>query len=253
MSYVPLHIHSEYSILNSTLSVDKLVSKAKEFGIKSLGLVDEGNLFGAVEFFTACTKAHIKPLIGCEFKVAFGSRLEKKRSIQNLPAGFSLLLFAKNEIGYKNLCQLSSLGFLEGFYYTPRIDQEILAAHAEGLICITGDPASYFSYCIANEKLEEAKAEIQKLKDLFKEDLYFEVQRFKMSEERLENEGLNKESFLIQGYRDLIEKSVKIEKAVIDFASTFNIEVLATVDTHYLESDDWKAHEILKNIQSGEP
>ncbi len=253
MSYVPLHIHSEYSILNSTLSVDKLVSKAKEFGIKSLGLVDEGNLFGAVEFFTACTKARIKPLIGCEFKVAPGSRIEKKRSIQNLPAGFSLLLFAKNEVGYKNLCKLSSLGFLEGFYYTPRIDQELLEAHFEGLICITGDPASYFSYCIANEKIEEAKAEIQKLKDLFKEDLYFEVQRFKMSEERLENEGLNKESFLIQGYRDLIEKSRKIEKAIIDFASAFNIEVLATVDTHYLESDDWKAHEILKNIQSGEP
>lgn len=253
MSYVPLHLHSEYSILNSTLSIDTMVARAKEEGFTALAITDEGNLFGAVEFFTACTKAHIKPIIGCELRLAPISRLEKKRSSQNLPPSFSLILLAKNMQGYKNLCRLSSIGFVEGFYYTPRIDFDLLASHSEGLICITGDMSSCFSYYVINDKLNEAKEELQRLQKLFADDLYFEVQRFKMSEERLEAEGINKEPFLLQGYKDLIEKSQKVEKAVCEFSSELNIKILAANDTHYLDKEDWRAHEILKNVQSGEP
>lgn len=253
MSYVPLHLHSEYSILNSTLSIDAMVAKAKQEGLSALALTDEGNLFGAVEFFTACTKAHIKPIIGCELRLAPSSRLEKKRSSQNLPPSFSLILLAKNMKGYKNLCKLSSIGFIEGFYYTPRIDFDLLASHAEGLICITGDMHSCFSHYAMADKIQEAKEELQRLKNLFADNLYFEVQRFRMSDDRLEEEGINKEPFLIQGYKDLLEKSLKLEQSMIQFSIEFNIPILATNDTHYLDKQDWRAHEILKNIQSGEP
>jgi DNA polymerase III subunit alpha len=253
LSYVPLHLHSEYSILNSTLSIDAMVSRAKEEGFTSIALTDEGNLFGAVEFFTACTKAHIKPIIGCELRLAPQSRLEKKRSSQNLPPSFSLILLAKNMKGYKNLCKLSSIGYVEGFYYTPRIDFDLLSSHAEGLICITGDISSCFSFNVINDKLQEAEDEILRLKQLFKDDLYFEVQRLKMPEDRIESEGINKEPFLRQGYNDLIDKTQKVENAILSFSAKHNITVLATNDTHYLDQDDWRAHEILKNVQSGEP
>jgi DNA polymerase III subunit alpha len=253
LSYVPLHLHSEYSILNSTLSIDAVVAKAKDNGCQSLAITDEGNLFGAVEFFNACTKAGIKPIIGCELRLAPESRHDKKRSSQGLPPSFSLILLAKSIRGYKNLCLLSSTGYVEGFYYTPRIDFDFLSCHSEDLICITGDPSSCLSYYIVNGKLDDADKEVQRLKELFKDDLYFEVQRFKMSDERLDQEGISKEPFLLQGYKELVANSALIESHIVDFSNKYQIPVIASVDVHYLEPSDWKAHEILKNIQSGEP
>jgi DNA polymerase-3 subunit alpha len=235
------------------MAIDSMIKKAKDGGFTALALTDESNLFGAVEFYNACIKNKIKPIIGCEVKVAFGSRLEKKKAALNAPAGFSLLLYAKNMQGYKNLCKLSSIGYIEGFYYTPRIDFDLLKNHSEGLVCVTGDASSYLSYLIVQNNLAEAEKEIEQLKELFKDDLYFEVQRFAMSEERLQNEGFYKESFLIQGYKDLIEKSKKIEESLMAFSAQFNIKIVATVDAHYLDASDWKAHEILRNVQSGEP
>jgi len=134
MTFIPLHVHSQYSILNSTASIDDLVEKAKAASLSALALTDEGNMFGAVEFFKACKSAKIKPIIGCELHLAPNSRLDKKR-IPGTPAGFPLILLAKNRQGYQNLCKLSSYAHIEGFYYTPRIDKELLAQHAEGLSC----------------------------------------------------------------------------------------------------------------------
>lgn len=138
MTYIPLNVHSQYSILNSTASVTALAEKAKSFGMKALALTDEGNLYGAVDFYKACKAAGVKPIFGCEIWMAPGSRLEKRR-IPGAPSGMPVVLLAKNAAGYQNLCKLSSIGFLEGFYYHPRIDQEVLAAHKEGLICLSGD------------------------------------------------------------------------------------------------------------------
>src|SRR5689334_1291423 len=113
MVYVPLHTHSQYSILDSTASVTALAEKAKAFGLPALALTDEGNLYGAVEFYKACKAASVKPILGCEIWMAPGSRREKKR-VAGLPNGFPLVLLAKNNKGYQNLCKLSSIGFLEG-------------------------------------------------------------------------------------------------------------------------------------------
>lgn len=230
-----------------------MVAKAKAEGFKALAITDEGNLYGAVEFYNACSKAGIKPIIGCEFKIAPTSRLEKKRSPHNLPPGFSLLLLAKGTKGYKNLAKLSSLGFIDGFYYTPRIDYDLLKLYSDDLVCITGDPASAYSYYIGQDKHEEAKKELEFLKLLFGEDLYIEVQRLAMTEESLDAEGISKEPFLLQGYRDLVEKSRLVEQATLRFSQELSIQIIASNDVHYLEREDWKAHEILKNIQSGEP
>src|SRR5579872_6667402 len=144
MSWTPLHVHSQYTILDSTISVAKLALKAKEFGMPYVALTDAGNLYGAVEFFKACKEAAVKPLLGCELVVAPTSRHEKKR-IPGTPAGYPLLLLVKNKKGYENLCKLSSLAHLEGFYYTPRIDKELLEKYHEGLICLSGPLQSHIA------------------------------------------------------------------------------------------------------------
>ena len=129
MSWVPLHVHSQYSILDAPASVDAIAEKAAEFKMPAVALTDQGNMYGAVEFFKACKAVGVKAIIGCELFVAPQSRLDKKR-IPGMPHGFTIVLLAKNQLGYKNLCALSSLAHLEGFYYTPRIDKELLAQHS---------------------------------------------------------------------------------------------------------------------------
>src|SRR5579864_3493898 len=118
MNWIPLHVHSQFSILDATSSVEDLVAKAKEFGMSALALTDKGNMYGAIEFYKECKGAGIKPILGCELVVAPGSRLDKKR-VPGIPVGFPLILLAKNRKGYQNLCKLSSIAHLEGFYYTP--------------------------------------------------------------------------------------------------------------------------------------
>src|SRR5690606_12572754 len=122
---------------DSTASVQALAQKAKSFGIEALALSDQGNLYGAVDFFKACKAAGVRPIIGCEIWMAPLSRNEKKK-IPGCPSGYPLLLFAKDTEGYRNLCKLTSIGFLEGFYYQPRIDKELLAQHSRGLVCLSG-------------------------------------------------------------------------------------------------------------------
>ena len=126
MGWIPLHVHSQYSILDSTASVKSLAKKAKEKSISAIALTDFCNMYGAVEFFKACKAEKVKPLIGLEIVVAVGSMLEKKK-VAGRSGGYSIILIAKNEIGYRNLCKLSSLAFTDGYYYTPRIDKELLA------------------------------------------------------------------------------------------------------------------------------
>ncbi len=133
MAWIPLNIHSQYSILDSAASVGALAEKAKAFGMQALALTDEGNLYGAVDFYKACKGAGVKPILGCEIWIAPGARSEKKR-MPGTPNGFPIVLLAKDSRGFQNLCKLSSIGFLEGFYYQPRIDKETLAAHREGLV-----------------------------------------------------------------------------------------------------------------------
>lgn len=228
MSYIPLNAHSQFSILDSTASVTALAEKAKSFQIPALALTDGGNLYGAVDFYKACKAAGIKPILGCELWMAPASRLEKKRT-PGVSNGHSLILLAKNSLGYKNLCKLSSIGFLEGFYYQPRIDKEVLSAHKEGLICLLSE-----------------NVDVEGYKNLFGEDLYFQIRRHPSIDESVQ------ESWLLQKMRDFVTAEEKRNKELIALSKESNIPLVAINDVHYIDPEDWRAHEILLNIQSGE-
>lgn len=252
MSWVPLHVHSQYSILDATASLEAIAKQAAQFGLPAVALTDHGNLFGAVEFFKECKAAKVKPLIGCEFYVAPSSRLEKKKE-SGQRTSYTLTLLAKNKQGYHNLCKLSSMGFLEGFYYTPRIDPEALKKHSEGLICLSGCINSRLSQDILSEPREKTLETLQWYRELFGEDYYLELMRHQMSEADLQEAGFYQESWRHQQYMDYITKQEKINSTLIQLASEFNIRMVATNDSHYIAKADWRAHEILLNVQSGEP
>ena len=252
MTYVPLHVHSQYSILDSSASVEALAEKAAEYKMPALALTDQGNMYGAVEFFKACKGAGVKPLIGCELFVAPQSRKDKKRT-PGMPSGFPIVLLAKNKKGYQNLCRLSSLAHLEGFYYVPRIDKELLAECADGLICLSGPHNSAAVYWIAQGKEEELRSEIFWYRDLFKENYYFELLRHQMSEEQIHTDGMDQEPWLLQLYRDTIASQEQANQRFLAFAQELSIGYVAANNTRYIDREDWQAHEILMNIQSGEP
>ncbi|HXF28297.1 MAG TPA: DNA polymerase III subunit alpha, partial [Chlamydiales bacterium] len=248
--FVHLHAHSQFSLLDSSLSIGDMVKKASGLGMPALALTDHGNLYGAIDFYKACKDAKTKALIGCELFVAPTSRLEKKR-LGSLPNAFHIILIAKNKTGYHNLSKLSSIGFLEGFYYVPRIDFETLKKHHEGLICLSGCLQGPIAYEVLN-KGDVEKAVVQ-YQDLFGEDFYFELQRHTMSGEDIQLDGLSEETWLSQQYQDFIAKQEKVNNCLIDLAKIYSVPLVATNNCHYLEREDWKAHETLINIQSGEP
>jgi DNA polymerase-3 subunit alpha len=252
MSWVPLHLHSQYSILDSSASIDALLMKAVEFGMSSLALTDQGNMYGAVDFYKACKAKKIKPIIGCELYVAPFSRLDKKK-VLGMPHGFPIVLLVKNKQGYQNLCKLSSLAHLEGFYYTPRIDKELLSRYSEGLICLSGGIQGRVAHLAIHGSDEELLSEIKWYQDLFKEDYYFEFLRHQMSEEDIDADRMDKETWLLEQHRTYIKNQEKVIARLKPIGEQLGIACVAANDTRYVERSDWRAHEILMNIQSGEP
>ncbi len=252
MSWVPLHVHTQYSILEASAPTKVLAKKAAEFGMPAVSITDNGNIYGIVEFYKACLANNVKPIIGCEFYIAPGSRLHKKKEY-GIPTSFRQTLLAKNDQGYHNLCKLSSIGFTEGFYYNPRIDLETLEKHHEGLICLSGSLSSRAAHEILNGTTESFREHIKWCQELFKDDFYIELQRHQMSEEDLQADGYHQETWLLQQYNDMMEKQKKVNEALIAIAKEFNIKTVATNDSHYINKEDWRAHEILLNVQSGEP
>ncbi len=252
MSWVPLHVHSQYSILEASAPLKAIAKKAAEFNMPAAALTDYGNLFGVVEFFKACKGAGVKPIFGSSFYMAPGSREEKVRGIGGR-TGYQLILLAKNEKGYHNLCELSSRGQLEGFYYHPRIDKELLESCHEGLVCLSGGTGGLVAVTALEGSEELLDQEISWHHKLFGDDYYFELQRHQMSEENLEADGMYEESWLNQSYRSNIEKQRKVEEILLRKAKEYNISLVATNASHYMERADFEAHEILLNVQSGEP
>lgn len=253
MSWIPLHVHSQYSILDSTASTLELAKRAKHFDISALALTDNANMHGAVDFYKDCNKEGIKPIIGCEFFLSPTSRLEKKK-ISNMPTSFSsLILLAKDIQGYKNLCRLSSIGYTEGFYYKPRIDKELLSSFHEGLVCLTGAVGSSIGHYYLKEQASLFSEEIDFFLRLFKDDFYFELQRHYMNKEDISIDQMNKESWLIHRLEEYTKQQRKLTEALIQVSKEKGVKCVATNNIHYLNREDWKGHEILLNIQSGEP
>lgn len=252
MSWIPLHVHSQYSILDASASIEAIARQAALFGMQACALTDHGNLYGAVDFCKECKEAKIKPIFGCELYVAPKSRFEKKKE-SGLRTSYHLTLLAKNPEGYHNLCKLSSSGYLEGFYYNPRIDFELLQQHAAGLICLSGCLNGKIAQDILSGSREQLLETISLYHTLFGDDYYLELMRHPMSEADLHADGFYQESWLYQHYSDYIAKQDKVNRLLIEIAAEQKIPLVATNDSHYMERQDWRAHEILLNIQSGEP
>jgi DNA polymerase-3 subunit alpha len=250
--FIHLRAHSQYSILDATPAISALAEKAAALQMHGMALTDHGNLFGVVDFYKACKEAKIKAVIGCEFYVAPQSRLEKTK-VPGMRAAYNLTLLAKNQKGYQNLCKLSSIGYLEGFYYYPRIDFELLQKYAEGLICIEGSLGTRLAHEILQGTPESVLQHIQAYKSLFSTDYYLDLQRHHMQDEEMRSDGLSQESWLIQQYQDYIDRQSKVNAALLHLSPTHDIALVATNDVHYIEREDWRAHEILMNVQSGEP
>ena len=174
--FVHLHNHSEYSLLDGLARIDPMVEYAKKLGMKSIAITDHGNLYGAIKFYKKCLSEEIKPIIGCEIYVA-------KRSLHDKEAGVDkdynhLILLAKDQTGYKNLLKIITVSHLEGFYYKPRTDLELLKKHSEGLICLTACVNGYVGEPMVNGDDTLGKKRLQKLIDIYgKENLFLEIQR----------------------------------------------------------------------------
>jgi len=227
MKFVHLHAHSHYSLLDGLAKIDELVNRAKELGMNALALTDHGNLYGAIEFYKTARKAGIKPILGVELYVAPESRFEK--SIQTGNKYFHLTLLCENNIGWKNLIKIVTKANLEGFYYRPRADKELLKQYHEGIICLSGCLQGEIPQLILNGKYEQAKEVAKTYQNIF-----------------------SKENFFIEiGYHPKIENIEKINTGLKKLSQELEIPLVATQDVHYLRKEDAQYQDILLAIQTG--
>src|SRR5471032_724483 len=222
--FVHLHLHTEFSLLDGACRLDTLMERAHELKFPSLAVTDHGVLYGAIDFFQAAREKGIKPIIGCEVYVAPGSRLEKKT---NSAGGgrdvyHHLGLLAKDEVGYKNLIKLTTAAHLEGYYYKPRIDKEILAAHKDGLIAMSGCLASEIPDWIMKDQLDKARDAV----DFFKQTL-------------------GAENFFLELQNHGIPEQAKVNSHLIKWSKEFGLKLVATNDVHYINKSDSHAHDCL--------
>lgn len=220
--FVHLHLHTEYSLLDGACRLDRLMDRAHELKFPSLAITDHGVLYGAIDFYKAARDKGIKPIIGCEVYVAPGSRLEKKTSAGGRDVYNHLVLLAKDEVGYKNLIKLTTAAHLEGYYYKPRIDKELLAAHKEGLIALSGCLASEIPEAINKDQLQKARDGI----DWFKQTL-------------------GAENFYLELQNHNIPEQAKVNRHLIPWAKEFGLKLVATNDVHYVEKGHSHAHDCL--------
>ncbi len=226
MSFVHLHVHSEYSLLDGFSKIKKLVQRAQEMNMPAVGLTDHGTMFGVIEFYNAATAAGIKPIIGVEAYLA--ARTMRDRDSKLDKKSTHLLLLAENETGYKNLLKIASAAQLEGFYYYPRIDHEFLAQHAEGLICTTGCMAAEVPRMIQRGDLEGARKQL---------DWYYEV--------------FGPENFFFELQEHDIPELTEINKHLVQLGKRYEGRFVATNDVHYVDPGDARLQDVMLAIQTG--
>lgn len=225
-AFTHLHLHSQYSLLDGAITFDNLLKRCKQLQMDSVAVTDHGNMFGAMEFYTKALAAHIKPILGIEAYVAPRSRLDRQKS-SIADAAYHLILLAENNIGYQNLLKLATIGYTEGFYYRPRIDKEILAELNEGLLaasaCLKGEVAA----ALAKGDEKTALAAAQGYAKMFGPDRFF---------------------IEIQNHED---DDSNVRQALVDLARKVGVPLVATNDVHFLQEDDYEAHNCLCCISTG--
>jgi DNA polymerase-3 subunit alpha len=226
-NFVHLHVHTQYSLLDGAIRFSDLFEKCREFGMDTVTITDHGAMFGALEFYTKAKAAGLKPIIGCELYIAPKDRFDRNARSAG-EAAFHILLLAMNNTGYQNLLRLTSIAQLEGFYYKPRIDKEVLKIYNEGLIAFTACLHGEVPFMIVKEKdMQGAGKAAQSLKDIFGDRLYLEIQENGLEEQKIANQGM------------------------MELSRELDIPLVATNDCHYLNRQDAHAHEVLLCIQTG--
>jgi len=224
--FVHLHTHSHYSLLDGLAKIDELVEEAVRLEMPALALTDHGNLYGAIDFYKKCKKEGINPIIGVEAYLAYESLYQKRPNIDD--KRYHLTLLAQNETGYKNLIQLVTLSHLDGFYYKPRMDKELLAKYSSGLIALSGCMSSEISRAIEIKDFEKAERVVKEFQEIF-----------------------GKENFFIEtGYHPNIENYQKLQAGLIDLAKKFEVPIAATQDIHYIKKEDKDVQDVLVAIQT---
>lgn len=224
-NFVHLHVHTEYSLLDGACKLEKLVQKTKELGQSAIAITDHGTMYGVIDFYRACKKEGIKPIIGCEVYVAPRTRFDKVHKIDN--NNNHLILLAKNQIGYQNLIKLVSQAFIDGFYGKPRVDMDLLKEHTEGLICLSACLAGKIPQLLLAGQYTEAKNLALEFQEMYGQDNYYiELQDHGIPEQR------------------------KILPQLIQIANETGIGLVATNDTHYIEQEDNKMQQVLICIQT---
>ena len=228
MSFVHLHVHTEYSLLDGSNKIKECVARVKELGMDSVAITDHGVMYGVIDFYRAAKAAGIRPILGCEVYVAPGSRFDKEAGAGKDDRYYHLVLLAENDLGYHNLMKIVSRGFTEGYYYKPRVDLELLREYHEGLIALSACLAGEVQKNIQRGMYEEGKAAALRYQDIFGEGNFFlELQDHGMPEQRLVNQSL------------------------LRMSQETGIELVATNDVHYTYAEDEKPHDILLCLQTG--
>ena len=226
MAFTHLHVHTEYSLLDGSSKIRELTARAKELGMDSMAITDHGVMYGVIDFYRAAREVGIKPILGCEVYVAPGSRFDRENGAGE-DRYYHLILLAENNTGYKNLMKIVSKGFVDGFYYKPRVDYEVLERFHEGIIALSACLAGIVATNLRQGFYDEAKKEALRLRDIFGEDNFFlELQDHGIPDQATVNQGL------------------------LRMSQETGIELVATNDVHYIMADDAKAHDILLCIQT---
>lgn len=225
-NFVHLHVHTEYSLLDGAAPISKLVEAAAKMKMPAIAITDHGSMYGTIQFYNKCKSMGIKPIIGCELYIT-EDRHSRTVITDRDKSPSHLVLLAKNNEGYKNLSRLSSIGFIEGYYYKPRIDLEVLEKYSEGLICLSACISGPIPRLLLDNNYEGALAYAKTLKNIFKDDFYIELQDHGMIEEK------------------------QVNKLLVNIASEIDIKCVATNDLHYIYKDDAEMHDVLLCIQTG--
>ncbi len=227
MAFTHLHVHTEYSLLDGSSKIKEITKRAKELGMDSLAITDHGVMYGAIDFYRAALANDIKPIIGCEVYVAPGSRFDKEANAGE-DRYYHLILLAENNTGYENLCRIVSKGFVDGFYYKPRVDYEVLEKFSEGIICLSACLAGEVQRYLARDEYEKAKEAAVRHLNIFGKDNYFL---------ELQDHG--------------IPEQKTVNQALLRLSKELDIDLVCTNDVHYTYADDVEAHDILLCIQTG--
>jgi len=235
IDFAHLHVHTQYSILDGASSIPELMKKVKATGMKAIAITDHGNMFGVKEFHNEAKKQGIKPIIGCEVYVAGNSRFKKDEKEDR--AGYHLILLAKNMKGYQNLVKMVSLAWIEGFYYKPRIDKELLRKYSEGIIASSACLGGELPSVIRNQNSDKAEEVVKEFIDIFGDDYYLELMRHETGDPEIDS--------------DTFSRQVIVNKGLIELSEKFSIKLIATNDVHFINAEDAEAHDRLICLNTG--